>query len=448
MFSLMARKRRSKYLDRSRFYGHWDPLDSSIVWEDNDARAERLADLDYYRKHPTKASLDELFKLLNDFIAQWDTERESFRNEWNRLAQYCHEVIEQVNEKTEEISNLNEVIIRLNHQIEEAYRTQEQIQRKIDGINSEKARNRDLATKYYNEAVQAFNLIADNTGYHKFVGDELASLQYLLKKMEGGSLDDSAIQGLAVEAMTKLYAMQKTVSRKQTEFDICQAIVMEEALALKRQYIDWRDHVFFDKEKKHQADLNFWSKGLFSELMQEVENICHDVESAPSNIEVMTDDLNRMKSELLELRKAGEETVSSVLLASSQSEKAEALANMTSIILTEDFFFKVVFMGFNDDDVRSSYVVQLDNHASGIRMQFVFTPLNESQVGCKPTVSFQGYHDEKRVNDIMKSIWSELKPNKIRPISQDDSGFIVDDIEFVPAGQTFHIDNPTSQSIN
>ena len=444
----MARKRRSKYYDRRRFYGNWDPLDSSVVWEDNDARAERLAELDYYRKHPTVASLDELFKLLDDFIAQWDTERASFRNEWNRLAQYCHEVIEQVNEKTVEIRNLNEVIVRLNHQIEEAYRAQEQIQRQIDGINREKAHNRELATKYYNEAVDAFNLIADNMSYHKFAGEELESLQYLLKRMENGSLDDSAIQGLAVEAMTKLYAMQKQVSRKQTEFDICQAIVQEEALSLKRQYIDWRDQVFFDIEKKNKADMNFWSRGLFSELMQEVENICHYVESAPSNIEVMTDDLNSMKSELQELKKAGEETVSSVILASSQSEKAEALANMTSVILTEDFYFKVVFMGFSDDDERSSYVVQLDNHASGIRMQFVFTPLSESQVGFKPTVSFQGYHDEKRVNDIMKSIWSELKPNKIRPISQDDSGFIVDDIEFVPAGQTFHIDNPTPKSIN
>ena len=41
----------------------------SIVWEDNDARAERLAELDYYRKHPTVASLDEL-KWLEDYLAQ------------------------------------------------------------------------------------------------------------------------------------------------------------------------------------------------------------------------------------------------------------------------------------------------------------------------------------------------------------------------------------------
>ena len=64
-----ARKRRSKYYDRRRFYGNWDPLDSSVVWEDNDARAERLAELDYYRKPLTVASLDEL-KSLVDFIAQ------------------------------------------------------------------------------------------------------------------------------------------------------------------------------------------------------------------------------------------------------------------------------------------------------------------------------------------------------------------------------------------
>jgi len=443
----MARKRRSKYLDRSRFYGNWDPLDSSVVWEDNDARAERLADLDYYRKHPTKASLDELFKLLDDFITQWDIERSSFRNEWNHLVQYCREVIDQVNEKTEEIKKLNEVIVNLNHQIEDAYRTQERIQKQIEDINREKAHNRELASKYYNEAVEAYNLIANDISYHRFAGDDLESLRYLLKRMESDSLDDSAIQGLAVEAMTKLYAMQKQVSRKKTEFEIIQAIVKEEAIALKNQYIDWRDHVYFDMEKKNQADLNFWSRGLFSELMQEVENICHEVESAPSNIEIMTDDLNRMRNELQDLKKAGEETKSSVLLASSQSEKAEALANITSIILIEDFFFKVVFMGFNDDDERSSYVVQLDNHASGIRLQFVFTPLSETQIGCKPTVSFRGYHDEKIVSDIMKSIWSELRPNKIRPISQDDN-FIVDDIEFVPVGQTFHIDTPTTKSIN
>ena len=143
--------------------------------------------------------------------------------------------------------------------------------------------------------------------------------------------------------------------------------------------------------------------------------------------------------DLDQLEKNGEETVKTAFSVSSQSEKAEALARRTAIILADDFFFRTVYLGFNDDDERSAYVLQLENHASGIRMQFIFTPLNSTQIGCDYSVSFSGYQDEYRVRDIIESLISELSFNSIHTNHHEIKNNIIDRISFIPLGQVIHL---------
>lgn len=444
----MAKKRiRSKYLNRNRYWNHWDPQECSVVWEDNDARAERLAELEYYRKHPTKAKLDNLLRLLDDFVQLMDDERRSFRSEWKRLVQEYNEAILALDQQNDEIAHLNEAIDRLNIQIENAYNQQSVIQTKLDQIQNEKQKNKDLALRYRNEAVEAFNIVANDVNYLKFAGDEIASILYIIKCMDNNNLDDSVVQGLAVNVLEKLYAVQKMVTRRLADYEQTYTITRSKADALKEQFLRWRDKSYFDPDEENPVDMDFWSRGYFTELMQDVENICSNIEAAPNSTEIKTEELKQMQLELDQLEKYGAESVEIAFAASSQSEMAEALAAKTAIILAEDFYFRTVYMGFNDGDERSSYVLQLENYASGIRMQFVFSPLSSSQIGCNYTISFQGYHDEDRVKTILNSIWSELIPNKI-PIASDDlSENIVDKIEFTPKGQPIHLLTENNQTL-
>lgn len=436
----MAKKRiQSKYLNPNRYYGNWNPLEHSVVWEDNDAFAERRAELAYYRKHPAKANLDILLRLLDDFVQQKEEERRSFRIEWNKLIKDYNDAISEINQQNEVITQLNEFIIDLNSQIEKAYNQQKIIQSKIEQIQNEKQRNKELASRYRNEVVEAFNLVANDINYLKYAEDEISAIHYIISRMDKDNLDDGAIQGLAIETLGKLYAIQKMVARKVADYELTYAITRSKATALKAQFLKWRDKLFFDIEQTCPVDMDYWSRGYFSELMQNVENICHNIEIAPQSADIKTDELKQMQIEIDQLEKLGVDSVSIAYSASANSEKAEALSAKTAIILAEDFYFRTVYMGFNNGDERSSYVLQLENHASGIRLQFVFTPLSPTQIGCNYTISFQGYQDEDRVKTILSSLWAELAPNNIRTSVENLRDNIVENIEFTPQGENIHL---------
>lgn len=436
----MAKKRiQSKYLNPNRYWGNWDPREHSVVWEDNDAFAERRAELAYYRKHPAKANLDILLRLLDNFVQQQEEERRSFRTEWNKLIKDYNEAISEINQQNAVITQLNEFILELNSQIEQAYNQQKIIQSKIDQIQNEKQRNRELASIYRNEVVEAFNLVANDIYYLKFAGDEISTIQYIISRMDNENLDDGAVQGLAIEALGKLYAIQKRVARKVADYELTYAITRSKATTLRTQFLKWRDNLFFDTEETCPVDMDFWSRGYFSELMQNVENICHNIEIAPQSADIKIEDLKQLQIELDQLEKLGADSVSIAYSASANSEKAEALSAKTAIILAEDFYFRTVYMGFNNGDERSSYVLQLENHASGIRLQFVFSPLSPTQIGCNYKISFQGYQDENRVNTILNALWAELAPNNIRASVENLRDSIVEKIEFTPQGEDIHL---------
>ena len=436
----MAKKRiQSKYLNPNRYWGNWDPREHSVVWEDNDAFAERRAELAYYRKHPAKANLDILLRLLDNFVQQQEEERRSFRTEWNKLIKDYNEAISEINQQNAVITQLNEFILELNSQIEQAYNQQKIIQSKIDQIQNEKQRNRELASIYRNEVVEAFNLVANDIYYLKFAGDEISTIQYIISRMDNENLDDGAVQGLAIEALGKLYAIQKRVARKVADYELTYAITRSKATTLRTQFLKWRDNLFFDTEETCPVDMDFWSRGYFSELMQNVENICHNIEIAPQSADIKIEDLKQLQFELDQLEKLGADSVSIAYSASANSEKAEALSAKTAIILAEDFYFRTVYMGVNNGDERSSYVLQLENHASGIRLQFVFSPLSPTQIGCNYKISFQGYQDENRVNTILNALWAELAPNNIRASVENLRDSIVEKIEFTPQGEDIHL---------
>lgn len=436
----MAKTRiQSKYLNPNRYWGNWDPREHSVVWEDNDAFAERRAELAYYRKHPAKANLDILLRLLDNFVQQEEEERRSFRTEWNKLIKDYNEAISEINQQNAVITQLNEFILELNSQIEQAYNQQKIIQSKIDQIQNEKQRNRELASIYRNEVVEAFNLVANDIYYLKFAGDEISTIQYIISRMDNENLDDGAVQGLAIEALGKLYAIQKRVARKVADYELTYAITRLKATTLRTQFLKWRDNLFFDTEETCPVDMDFWSRGYFSELMQNVENICHNIEIAPQSADIKIEDLKQLQIELDQLEKLGADSVSIAYSASANSEKAEALSAKTAIILAEDFYFRTVYMGFNNGDERSSYVLQLENHASGIRLQFVFSPLSPTQIGCNYKISFQGYQDENRVNTILNALWAELAPNNIRASVENLRDSIVEKIEFTPQGEDIHL---------
>ena len=436
----MARNNR-QYTDPSNFWNGMDPRRHERVWINNDVYARMNRELEELRRNPKKADTAKLLRLVSEMYRSWSEERERFKSLWNELVDEYNRLLKEIDAKGEEIERLNRVLLRLNEQIEETIKKQNELQEQINEIQRDRNANAELARKYLNEAIEAYNLIVNNPFYHKYANEDVEALNFIFRRVESTSLDAAAVQGIAVESLGKLYAMNKRVIRKRTEFELFYAIVLNEALELRKQYADWCNNTYFDPENRHQADMAYWSRGLFTEYMGNVDEICHELENAPVNPDIRIEELRKMQGQLGELRKYGEITVNNVLALSLMSEKIEALANITAIIMVEDFFFKAIYLGFNNADKRSSYVVQLNNYASGIRLQFEFSPLNNGEIGCNYIVSFEGYQDEDRVNHILDAVWSELMPNKVNPIGKrgEVDAHIVDNIEFATQGQPIQI---------
>lgn len=434
------------YLDPRHYWSQRDPRRCSKVWIDNTVYSRLKKDLSYYRQHPGKADPTKLLELIDQIVNAWDGERRSFTQAQKELISQYNSLVDAVNSKTDEIRRLNDVILRLDRQLQEQEREQRRLQNQINEIIAEKNRNSSLATQYLNEAIEAYNGIVNDPAYQKFVPDQVEALKFIFQTVNELELDSAAIQGLAVDALGKLFAMNKEVMRKRIEFDLIYDVVYAEAKDLRKQYDEWQTSVYFDPpENMHKADMAFWSYNWFPQLRDSVDRLYHDMESAPGDQSVHVKELHEIQHQLAELRKAGILATNDVIMRSQQSEKVEALGNIASLILVEDFLFKVVYMGFNNNDERSSYVTQLKNPAAGMSMQFVFTPLSPTQIGCNYEVSFDGYQDEMRVNSILASIWQELRPNQITPLDGhgDNESHIVDHIEFVKPGQSARLADPS-----
>lgn len=429
------------YLNPRNYWCNRDPRLQSTVWMDNDAYARLKRDLAYYRRNPGKADPSKMLNLIGQIFNAWDGERRSFIQAKEELVGQYSMLINAMNARTDEIRHLDNVIQRLDRQLQEQERKQNKLQAQLDELISKSERNSQLANLYLNEAIEAYNNVVNDLSYRKFVSDQLESMSYLFQTVNNLELDSGAIQGLAIDALGKLFAMNKEVMRKRVEFDLMYDVVSSEAKDLQQQYNYWENNVYFDAENKNKADMAFWSYNLFPELKNSVERLCQDLDQAYDNPSIQVKELKEIQKNLETLREYGEQTVNDVLMRSLQSEKSEALCNIASLILVEDFLFKVVYMGFNNGDERSSYVAQLSNTASGMNIQFIFTPLGPSQIGCDYQVSLSGYQDETRVNTILSSIWQELSPNKINPSRKQDGedSHIVDQIDFVKPGQHIHL---------
>lgn len=444
----MAR-RNFDYLNPNNYWAHADPRHCSKVWIDNNVYADLNNELEYYRLHPTKADVKNLLNLIRRMTEAWQGERNAFKRMQKDFIKEYNVLVDSANSKTDEIKRLNDVILQLDNQVQEQAREQQRINEQINQLIEDKNHTTELARRYINEAIDAYNKIANDSYYSKFVPAQLQALQYLFEKINNLNLDSAAVQGLAVDALSKIYAMNKEVIRKRVEFDIAYEVVWADAQQLCQQYDVWQNDVYFDIEsRRNQVDMAYWSRGLFPQQRDSLDEICHELEGAQQNPHIDTDKLWEIQQQLELLRKYGEETVNEVLARSRQSEKAEALGNIASLILVEEFHFKVVFVGFNDNDERSAYITQLHNASSGIDMQLVFTPLDSVQIGCTCQVSFEGYQDGKRANDILNAVWYELRPNKITPSGYEDSAEpkIVDHIDFATFGQPVHLEHTVSQN--
>ena len=436
----MAKKTSEEKHWNQFLYGNWDPHSHSLVWLENGAYAELERQLSYYREHPTNVRPEELLQFLSSVMEEWRKDTNKFKANMEEILAQYDRMLDAMKSREKEYKRLKALLQDLNKKIKEQEQRQEQIERRLTLIENERFKAKERALELKNEAIDAFNGIVNDPFCQKYAMSEIEAIDQQLKSMDTGQLASEAIQAVAVNALNRVYVVTMLVERRKLEFSAAQLLAETEATMIFNQFVHWRDDIYFDDARQHKADMDFWSFQHFSEVMSAVENLCQRIRSGERLAGYMVANLENDIRQMKELQEEGERTVASVFNSCNISEQCQQLGLLTAIILYEDFHFQLVTNGYDEDDLRHGYVIEMENHAMGCKIRFVFSPVSQTQsVGCYQ-MCFHDYIDQQLLSSFEQVLLSELQNNGIAVSKQCEAGkqtwdTVVENIEFTPHGE-------------
>lgn len=427
---------------RDHIYGHWNPDEHSLIFLENQAFADLYREIEYYRENPQSVDPNVILQLVDRIMHTWRQERDQWEEQMQDLVEQMKVAVKIIKKNEREARRLQDLIDRLQQQVNEAVDRQNDLQQQIDRLERDKLNDAQLAQQYRNEAVQAYNEVVNDAYFKKYAQEELQAIRHLVHDMDNRQLANAAIQGLAIECIAKIYATRQKVDRMKTEFDFVHTLVTNRAQEVLEQYEHWRDEVFFDSETRQKhVDMDFWSHGRFGQQIQNVQGIVHNLGIAPTQPGYMIAQLRTDLKNLEQLMKEGEDVFEEVMNVSNLSELVEAMGLLASLILCEDYYYRLVSWGFNDDDERGAYVIQTENRADHARMQFVFSPIDQTHSVCFYQTCFEQYEDEMIADHLVRNILVQLQENGIQlQIPDHLHANIVDHLEFGNGHGGIHLD--------
>ncbi len=433
---------------RRHLYGGWQPENHAGIWVGNAEYAKLQRDLAKARRDRGKADPRKVLDLLDRIMRAWDRERTQARAAFDDLVSHYNAAIRALNEDEQEIAELTRTLNRLRRELNEAIGRQNRITEQINEINRRKQRAARVASELRNELVGEFNAVASDPVFNKFAPDGLQKILNTISKIDSGALSDDACQALAVNGSLELKGMQSTVERESAEFRLHYIVAQEQMKAISEQYAHWRDDIFFDPENKHHVDMNYWSRGAFANAETNLRNLEARINSGELASDYFTEQLKEDMVALEQLRDEGERIFAEVLNRTNLSEYIEALGRLTALVMCEDFGFRLVSIGFNNNDDRDAYVIQMDSPQSQTKIQFVFTPMSPTDSLCTYNISYGAYVDEKLADVLLQRVLMQLQANKVsftvgRNRAED---IIVDDIPFAAPGKPISLPDNTQRS--
>lgn len=444
----MSRRRHKKMTEEEYYnqflYGGWNPHDYDYVWLENGAYANLERELAYYRCHPENVKPDELLRFLNHIMDEWHRDTARYQKGMKEMIARCEDMLEAMRGREEVYQRLKSVLRDIQTSLREQEAQQAQIERRLRAIEDERTTNQRKALELRNEAVTAFNAICNDPYFQKYAMAELDAISQQLSQLDNRQLAAEAMQAVAVNALNRVFAATEMVGRKKVEFSTAQLLADTEASLIMEQFAHWRDHVYFDEARHNKVDMDFWSFDHFGEVMRAAQTLCDRIRGGELATGYMVEDLEQDLEEIKSLQAEGEATVASVFNNCNVSEQCEQLGLITAAILYEDFHFKLIANGFDGDDLRHGYVIEMENHAMGCRMRFVYSPISQTQsVGCYQ-MYFLDYIDQMLLASFEQMLIRELQDNDIslsthRNRGQDTLATVVDSLEFTPSGSTIHL---------
>ena len=333
-------------------------------------------------------------------------ERETIREENRRLDS-------QIRELESEIQEANQAIDRVNETLHEAAR--------------EQRHQTESARQLLSEAISSFNEMSDDDYCVKFRHSSIKRICYLFSKMEQ-ELDPGAVQGLAISILGDIKKIRTEVDHLKRAFEAEYALALKDILRLETKIKQYRDAFFFDSERQHQVDLDFWTGQSLVELERGFADVRDRIEGNMLTEGYDIDEVQYDRKALKDISDTVDKIAEEAYRRGMASEAAQAAGEIAMQVLVEQFRFRRVNCGFDNDDPRGVYSVQMENLSDGRKIELFFKASKE-EVFFTYRISLSSYMDQDLMTDFLRHFSEEL-PDQIRLDARNDVNHIDSDITF------------------
>lgn len=333
-------------------------------------------------------------------------ERAAIREEHRRLDSHVREL-------ESEIHEANQAIDRVHQAMREAVRNQR--------------RQAEIAEQLLAEAISAFNELNSDPYCVKFRHSGLQRICFLFAQMEQ-ELDPGAVQGLAISILGDIKKIRTEVDHVKRAFEAEYALALKDIFRLESKIKQYREAFFFDSEKQHQVDLDFWTSQALVELERSFADVRDRIEGNMLTEGYDENEVRYDRQALVAISDTVDKIAEEAYRRGMASEAAEAAGEVAMQVLAEQFRFRRVNSGFDNDDPRGIYSVQMENLSDGRKIELFFKASKED-VCFTYRISLSSYMDYDLMADFFRHFSEEL-PSQVRLDARNDVDHIDSSISF------------------
>lgn len=401
----------------------------NIIWmgdEEYRAMMNRISEL----KRQSVASRDVVNMFENQIrrlIEDNKRMKQYIRNTERSIEQERKRIIQETERQYLRYSNQ---INHLEESLKQANEDLDRIQDQIAQENKLRLQHKELAHKYYAEAVDEFNAICNDPYFIKFKTPELDRIRHQFSTMEKDDIADDTISGLAIQILGDIEMLKIQVAREKGKFEVEYLKALDCLNKLEAVIKTFRNELFFDDERQNKVDLDFWTGGRFEKLEQSVEHMhCH-LERDRMADNYLIPEIKEDLATLNRLDKTTDQLVEEAYKLSDMSEMVEWMAELACQTLAQNFWYVVVNRGFENDDPRGIYVVQARNYDNDSLLELFFSR-HEDVISYTYRINIGTYTDGRLMKAFLRDFSTQI-PNATLDLKEE--------IDHVDSELTFHRD--------
>lgn len=412
----------------------------SVVWmgdHEYEAMMSRIRELK--RSSGVSREVTDVFEAQIRRLIEDNKKMKKYIRETERFADRERERI--IRETEQRYLRMSGEIDRLEESVRQADRELDRVRKLVEHENGLRLQHRELAQKYYNEAVEEFNAICNEPYYVKFHADDLDRIRQQFSKMREDIADDT-VSGLGIQILGDVEKMKIQVTREKARFEVEYLKALHAQDKLEAAIRTYRNELYFDEERKNKVDLDFWTGGRFGQLEQSAEYMRLHLERDRMAGDYLIPEIRSDIARIGELDRTMDSLVEETFRLSDMSEMVEWMGDVACQTLAQKFWYALVNRGFENDDPRGIYVVQARNYDNNTLLELFFSRQGNT-ISYTYRINLGFYMDGRLMKEFLRDFSAQIPEASLN--LRDDMDHVDPELTFHPEQSRIEIPDPVKQ---